>query len=477
MINFRKCLLVMFLFSNVVYTQQAFDKFISDSMFQTANISMLVRDMKTGKNLFSHRAMQAAIPASTMKVVTTASALEILGPDFRFETLLTFDGIIATDSTLNGNIYITGSGDPTLGSEKIGEADFLKEWVVAIKKAGIKKINGRIYSDDTRFDNEGANPQWTWDDIGNYYAPGIYGLAYQDNTIRITYKTGAVGTTPEIVSMFPEVRDLQIENNLKSGIIKYDSAFFYGAPKSLRRSVRGEIPANKPAFIVKAEMPDPGLQLASDLHNMLTKAGIQICNSPVDLQQSGINLSKLPARSKIYSHFSPPLSLIIKEINENSNNMFAEQLFKSLSLTKYPVAGNKLSIGIIRDFWKAKGLNLNQFFQEDGSGLSPKNAVSANFFVELLDYMYKKSAHKEVFMNSLSVGGKTGTLSGMFKKTPLEGKVFAKSGSFTRVRTYIGYIKNGHNNWEFAIMVNNPNGTLRQTQAKIEELLLELNKK
>ena len=476
--NILSLLLLNIIFSINIYSNNPVDNFVKNSFLKNANISIMVKDMKTGRELHNYRANYATIPASTMKVVTTATALEIFGPDYRYETLLAYDGKIDEAGVLNGNLYIIGSGDPTLGSSKVGDQNFLSKWVTAIKAAGITKINGSIIPDESKFDNEGFNPKWTWDDIGNYYAPGIYALAYLDNSLRVTFKSGAIGTKPEIIDMTPTVNGLNIENNLLSTKISFDSAYFYGAPKSMNRSVRGEIPANKSNFVVRAELPDPGMSLAQDLHWMLAGQQIEVTAPPTTLSASAVTSeTNMSARNPIYTHYSVPLIQIIKETNVKSNNFYAEQLFKSISLSKDPVATNKRSVEIIRSYWKSKGLDISQLFQHDGSGLSPADAVSADFYVELMTYMYQKSKYKSTFLSSLPIAGKTGTIAGILKNTSLEGKVFAKSGTIARVRSYTGYIIDEEKEWAFAIMVNNSNGSSWQTLSAIENFLIDISKK
>lgn len=476
--NLLPLLFLHIIFSITLYAQNPVDKFINNPILKSANISVMIKDMKTGKEICSHRPYSATIPASTMKLITTATALEILGPDFRYETTINYDGNISTDGTLNGNLYIVGSGDPTLGSAKSGDQNFLSKWVEAVKKTRIKQINGSIFADESRFDNEGYNSKWSWDDIGNYYAPGIYALAYLDNTLRVTFRSGAVGTTPDVTDISPKINGLKIENNLLSSKITFDSAYFYGAPKSLYRSVRGEIPANKTAFIVKAELPCPGLALANDFQQILIQNGIKVSQSAAEFSVRETQKEKKSAqRTTIYKHLSAPLSQIIKETNERSNNLFAEQIFKSLSLKYDKVASNRRSLDIIRKYWKDKGLDVKQLVQHDGSGLSPADAVSASFFTDLITYMYTKSINKEAFFKSLPIAGRTGTLSGMLKNTTLEGKVYAKSGTIERVRSYTGYILLEEKEWAFAIMVNNASGSSWQTLKAIEDLLIDSCKK
>jgi len=444
--------------------------FVNNQILENANISLLVTDLKTNKTLYQHRPKSSTIPASTMKVVTTTTALELLGPDFRFQTTLEIDGKVNGDSVLYGNLYIRGGGDPTLGSSRMGDADFLTKWAAAVKQAGIRKIKGRIVADSGLYDNEGINPRWTWEDIGNYYAAGSYGISYLDNTYGLVLRSGKTGSTPEILRTIPEIPALTFENYLLSTGISFDSAYFSGAPHSNLRSITGEIPANRSAFTIKGDIPNPGLLLANHLHNKLIQNGISIWESPTD------KAALTNKRKVIYTHTSPPLSEIVKETNVKSNNHYAEQIFRYLALQSKPVASSKGAVQVIKSFWKSKGLPVDQLFMYDGSGLSPVDAVSAQFFVELLTYMRTKSTNQTAFLNSLPVSGESGTLSSFLERTPLQGKVRAKSGTISRVKCYAGYIDIKGKSYVFAILVNNAAGSSKVVTKKIEEFLLAITK-
>lgn len=457
--------------------QNALNTFVNHNSLRTANISLLIKDMKTGAIIAEHRSEKAAIPASTMKVITTATALELLGPGYRYETVLSYDGRLDADGTLNGNLYIVGSGDPTIGSSKMGDRDFLGKWVNGIRAAGIQRINGNIVGDDSRFDNEGANPKWTWDDIGNYYAPGIWGIAYKDNTVAVTFRSGAVGTRPSILSTSPLVAGMVIDNQVQSTKTTSDNAYFFGAPKSMNRSVRGEIPANRPAFVVRAEIPNPALLLAQDLQEALKKSGIETSGPATDIDMHQTGRFQAPVtRTVVYTHISVPMSDIIREANQKSNNFYTEQIFKTISLHRFPIATNRRSIDIILQYWRSKGIDTTGLFMEDGSGLSPANAVTARFMTDVMQYMYQKSPHRDAFVSSLAVAGKTGTLAGLLKKSHLEGNLAGKSGTISRVRAYTGYITNSGREWVFTLMVNNSATNSWQTLGIIEDFLKEVSR-
>jgi len=463
-------ILTLLLLSILAAAKNPVEDFINNPLLENANISLLVKDLSTNKTIYQFRSNNSTIPASTMKLVTTATALELLGPKFCFETKLEIDGTLNSNGVLNGNLYIRGGGDPTLGSEHLGDKDFLTKWVEKIQQIGIKKINGQIIADGTLYDDLGVNPKWTWEDIGNYYAAGAYGISYMDNTYQLVLRSGAEGTTPEILRVIPEMPLLSFENHLKSTTIEFDSAYFYGAPHSYLRSIHGEIPANRVEYIIKGDIPNPGLLLAEHFQDRLVAGGILINRLPSDI------FTTQNDRRVILVQNSPPLSEIIRETNVKSNNGYAEQIFRYLALRKYKIATSNGAVEVIRAFWKSKGLPVEQLYMYDGCGLSPVDAVSSNFYVDLLIYMQTVSPNKDVFFNSLPVSGKSGTLTYFLQKTPLQGKVHAKSGTISRVKCYAGYIDSKSTNYVFAILVNNPNGTSKAVTRKMEEFLLSIVK-
>lgn len=462
-----------FLFSLIalqLVAQNPVAGFLNSKLLENANISLLVKDVNTGQTICKSRAQNVATPASTMKIVTTATALELLGPDFRFETRLEIDGSLDKDGTLDGNLYIRGGGDPTLGSDKLGDKDFLPKWFAAVKAAGIKNINGRIIADVSIFDQQVINPKWTWQDMGNYYAPGIHGISYLDNTYRMVFRSGKIGTTPEILRSEPDIPGLNVDNHLKGTSIDHDNGYFYGAPFSLDRSIYGEIPANRNEFVVKGDIPNPGLLLAMHLQTCLSDSGISVNELPV-VQTYPTGHGKI-----IHTHFSPTLREIITETNIKSNNHFAEYIFKYIGAKTGKSGTTDDAIDTINKYWKLKGLPVDQLFQFDGSGLSPCDAVSANFFVELLTYMKTESRYADDFYNSLPVNGGRGTLSTLLVNTSLEGKVHAKSGTIESVKCYAGYIELKNRTLVFALMVNNANGTSREVVNQMEDFLLQVAK-
>lgn len=454
--------------------EDALNRLINDERNQYANISLLVKNMKTGEVLADYRSNNVVPPASTMKLITTATALELLGSDYQYETYLETDGEIR-NGVLNGNLYIRGTGDPTLGSHKVGNQQFLCKWVQGLRQAGITKIEGKVIADVSYFDATATNPAWLNEDIGNYYAPGIFALSYLDNTMNILLSSTAVGDVAEVVRTIPEVEGMSFENHVRCTKTQYDGAYVSGMPYHNFRLLVGTVPANQGMFGIKGDLPNPPYLLAKHFIEKLKEQGIEVTKD-ADYQVEPILNSdgSKQTRKVLYTYKSEPLSEIIRETNENSNNMYAEMIFRALGSKVATPATIDYSIDMVRRFWQNRKISLDGCWIYDGCGLAPQDAISTKVFVQLLDYM-AKSAEREAFYNSLPVSGTTGTLRSFCAKTKLEGKVHAKSGTLSRVKSYAGYIEVGNDEtWEFAIIINNANCKVRVAQTMIENFLVGL---
>lgn len=457
-----------FLFSSYAEENSALEHFLQQPALSNANISIYAKSMKTGRVLACHRSQNLVAPASTQKLITTTTALEMLGADFRFSTYLETDGKV-DNGVLKGNLYIRGTGDPTLGSQKVGDQMFLYKWVNALRRLGISKIEGQVIADASFFDGDAVNPQWIWEDIGNYYAAGQYALPYLDNTLNVQLRSAAIGSVAEVVKTLPYIEGLTFENHIRCTAITYDGAFVHGAPYSNTRYLVGSIPSNHGIFGVKGDIPNPPLLLATHFVERLRESHIEVIGGA-----GYITESTYPQRTLLYEHLSEPLSDIISETNIHSNNLFAEQIFRYLASKTAIPCTIQGSIDVIRNCWRNRGINLQNCFINDGSGLAPQDAVSAEILVQLLSFMLH-SKEREAFVESLPVAGESGTLQGFLAGTKLQGKVAAKSGTTSRIKSYAGYMsKSDDEIIVFAIIVNNANCKPKQVQTYIERFLLEL---
>lgn len=428
-------------------------------------VGLYITEAKSGKVVAEENSEVCLTPASITKLITTATALEILGPDFRFKTELAYDGNI-TNGVLNGNLYIVGGGDPTLGSTYLKNSGFLTKWVAAVKALGIRTINGAVVADASIFDHMPIPPGWLWEDLGNYYAAGVFGLSVYDNTMSLTLNTQQTGQKPTVVSTSPKIPDMVLENNLISEG-NSDQGYFYGMPYSNYRIVMGKVPSGKKQFVLRGDIPNPPMLLASQLTEALVKDGVNV-KQPASDQPKGNE-----RRTVICTIESPTLTEIIKETNFRSLNHYAEHLLKYLALERQKSATLDKSLEVVKHFWGQRGVETRNMFMLDGSGLSPHAAIAPKVFNEVLRYMYNKSDNRDVFMQSLPVAGESGTVKSLFKKTSLEKRAHLKSGSMSRVQCYSGYVEYNDKVYVVTVMVNNFDVERSKVRSMIEERVLK----
>lgn len=433
-------------------------------------MSVLVQNMTTGEVIDEYRSDKVVPPASVMKLLTTAACLETMGPGFRFPTILEYTGSIE-NGVLYGDLYVHGGCDPSLGWQ--GKTAFFTQWIKAVRAAGIKRIEGAVIADMSMLDGEAQNPGWLCEDAGNYYAPGIFALNYYGNTMNIVLKSGEPGTVATVMKTEPQVDDIRFINRVRCDRIQYDGAFVSGLPYSNERYLTGAVPSNLGTFGVKGDLPNPGLLLARHFTAKLREAGIAVAREADYLPDYN---PLLPKRHELYIHYSEPLSELIKETNINSNNLYAEALFRYLG-TRYTLPGTiHNSQDLLRDYWRRRGVAVQNAIIKDGCGLAPQDAISAKAFVQLLTIM-SRSKNQEAWIASLPVSGKTGTLKSLCPGTALEGRIHAKSGTIAGTKNFAGYIDmpNG-DTWVFAILINSAPGKAKNIQYVIQQYLLDLTK-
>lgn len=453
--------------------QKAVDSFVSSPNLQQALVGVSVKDF-SGKEIVSYNSQKSLTPASTLKVITAATALELQGKDFKFETSLYRDG---------SRLYIVGSGDPTLGTKHFDndQSAFLEQWSdVIVKKFDSKNIEEIIVVDDL-FGYQGVSDRWIRQDIGNYYAAGAYGISVFDNTYELYFNTTQKNALPEIVKTVPEMKNIRFTNTLTLNATGRDNGYIMGEPFSNNRLLSGNIPAGRTSFSIKGDIPDPGLYLGERLAAELEKKNVRVgavSTTRTSYLTNRYRLSKLRSFGELfYVHRSFSLSEIVQNINFKSNNHFSEHLIRTLGrLRNGDIYSSALDEGIeqINDFWKEKSMETDALFMYDGCGLAPSNAVSPSMLCDILVYMQTKSKNADVFLKSLPQAGKEGTVRNLAKGTRLVGKLYAKSGSIVNVRCYAGYYISGDTKYAFSIMVNNYRGSNAELTKAIERLMLGL---
>lgn len=472
-----KCSLItiLIILPVVAFSQQkSIEAMLSDSAMIHGSASVLIVDTGNGDTIADHNSEISLTQASVMKLVTTAAALEKLGSGYRFKTSVGYSGTLRYRSgLLKGDIVIKGGGDPALGSERFGDnyAGFIDKWVEAISDLGIKKIKGRIVADDSYYDYQPVPPGWNWEDIGNYYGAGAYGISIFDNTLKLHFRTSGEGTSPEMILLEPAGTGITLHSFLTAHGTS-DMGYVYMAPYTSSGWISGTIPANRDDFVLKASLPDPPLLSATILNQKLRGAGIRIAYAPTTTRlSSGYENGDF---TEIGSTLSPPLSAIIEVLNHESVNLYAEHLVRELGKVTTGTGSNSSGTSAIVQFLDSIGVNTAGMFIEDGSGLSPQDAINPGGLVSLLMYMKNNSRYGEDFLKSLPEAGKEGTLKNYFKDPLFENRLWAKSGTLSRVKAYAGYLKTiSGRDMAFCIIVNNFTGPSSDVITNIENILRE----
>ena len=439
-------------------------KFVVEPNHAHAGISFHGVDLDTGKTAGAYNENMSIVPASTMKIVTSAAALELLGKDYQFETRLLYDGTINKNGVLKGNLFIQGMGDPTLGSDgvKVDKNAFLKQWLEAMRKAEIKKVDGNIIVLDGLFGYQGVPGKWLWEDFGTDYGAGTYGISVYDNLYTLYLKSGSVGTLPVILRTEPTVTGLKIKNQSKVAGKEETEPYVRGIPFSFDRILHGDVLPNQEEYKMKSDIPDPGLFLAQHFLSYLTENGIQVQGKATTER---LTTERPKAEKTLVITKSVTLSEIVKVLMSRSDNHYAEHLYEFVKTEKKTT---------IADFWKEKGFPVKALVMRDGSGMSPQNALSAKFLTDLLVYMDRPEQANLHYKELFPIAGQEGTVKLFLKGSPLEGKAFIKTGSFSGVQSYAGYVENNGKRYAFAIIVNNWNGTRNELRVKIAHLLVDL---
>lgn len=482
MIRFLSCFLLWLIpFSSCISQQlsSVVNELKSDPDLAHGSWSITVYNTKTDSSVLEYNSQASLVPASTLKILTTGAALCKLGPDFKFTTVLAYTGNFDTLSgVLNGDLYIVGGGDPSLGSEyfksKKDSLTTIQNWVKSLQKSGLKKIEGSVIADDRIFEDNPVPSQWIWGDMGNYFGAGACGLSYGDNKFTAHFSSSVAGSSTKLLRIVPEVNGLQLSNTVTAGG-RGDNAFIYGSPYSYQRFVQGTIPANQRDYEVDGSLPDPALFCAQLLTQELNQNGISVLHPATSIRE--IDPAKqvdAKALKQLLIYNSPTLEKIIYWTNLKSINLYAEHLLKYLSYLQHGVGEENDGTERIVAFWKSKGIDTDGLFMNDGCGLARANVITTKTEAQVLLQLSKESCFP-AFYNSLPVAGKSGSLGNLCEGTSAENNLHAKSGYITRARGYAGYVKNKKGELLcFSVLANNYTCSAIEMKKKLEKVLVAL---
>jgi D-alanyl-D-alanine carboxypeptidase/D-alanyl-D-alanine-endopeptidase (penicillin-binding protein 4) len=398
---------------------------------------------------------QSFITASTMKTVTTGTALELLGPHFVFETRVTWH-----PST--GDVILHGAGDPTLG--RGGWDDLFVDWLDGLRALGIGEVRGRVLADESAWERQELPDGWTWLDIGNYYAPPLTPLAFHDNEFRLWYDlAGHPGDPARLVDVEPWPDGLRIVDELVIGDPGTgDEAYAFGAPGTGTYVVRGTLAADAGKEFIRLALPDPALFAAWQFTQFLQSRGVPVHGAPTTtrrLAASGVTVAPTDG-VPVATHRSAPLRDMLVPINHRSLNLDCECLLRVLGDGRA-----RDGLAAIRDHFADRRLPLAGFQQADGSGLSRTNMITPELLARA-NAAFLTGPHGPDFLASLPVLGTPGSTLRRLKTSAPGVVIRAKSGTIERVKGYAGLVETAAGRrYVFSILVNNYDGPYAQDVA------------
>lgn len=414
-----------------------------------ATIGVYITNLSTGQTVESENINKAMIPASILKSVTSATALNLLKGDFRFNTDVMLTGK-QTAGVLDGNLVIKASGDPTIESSHFSDREgFISSIVNAVKARGVTVIKGEIIVDEEMFSDTGQVPQWVIEDTGWDYGAGFYGFNYSNNTFRLYTET--LKTLPDV----PYI-DVIVEKNTSSTDIErgMNSDLYIVSGKNVENR----------NFYVTTTMNSPSLAFVHNLRETLKRNGITVEENIIEPDGD---------ETLLLSYKSPVNTEMLRTLMFKSDNLMAEATLRALA----PGESRDAAVRKELAFWKNRGISTDYIKIADGSGLARVDRVTPKFIEQVLTYM-AKSTLATTYVSLFPKAGKEGTVKSFMKGTALDGKIALKSGSMNGVHCYAGYKlgNNGKPTHSVVIIVNNFFCTRDVLRKEIQRFLLSVFK-
>lgn len=440
--------------------QTDIDALLKSRDVTNAHIGISVISAETGESVYRENHQKNFIPASTLKLFTTAAALDFLGKDFSYCTRLYLDGIVQKSGEFHGNVIIRGAGDPTWSSSfNVNPTDIFEAWAQKLDSLGITSIKGNIIGDDSYFEGSVYAPGWMWDDMTFPYSAQISAISSGDNKIDITVMPGAIAGDAAKITVKNDHKFVRIINSIitVSGTDIPDITTVR-QPNSNVIELRGRMPiagkGDRDPYTVSVTIDNPTQFTINQFKNILEDHGIKIRGAVLDIDDWNERIN-YTVMQPVAQHFSPTILSIINVINRQSHNLCAESLLKTLGKETSGVGSFEKGVEYVKKFLMKNGISTDDMTMVDGSGLSRLNLCTPHQLTQLLWLMNRGECRQE-FASSLASPGESGTMRTRVLGTLAEKRLRAKTGSMNNVSTLAGYVTTRDNETLcFAIMMNN----------------------
>jgi PBP4 family serine-type D-alanyl-D-alanine carboxypeptidase len=447
-------MLILLLFASL-----SIDSILGQADLEHAHVGMIVLNLDRDSVIYANNYQKNMVPASNLKIVTSAAALSFLGPDFQFKTRLAVRGEVRRGK-LHGDLIVIGGGDPGFSLES------LEAFVTTIKEQGISRIDGNIILVDDYFTRERLPIGWAWHYLDARYAAEISALSMNRNVVNVRIEATELGDYAD-VSMEPLTGYVKLINTMitKPG---EDSIIIFRPPGENTIYVDGGI-GFKHTRNIEVAVKDPTMFVGQYLKERLDAAGIDFIGRCIRGANVGAQESRLDFNF-IDSTLSVPLSEIIREINTESVNLYAEAVLKTLGSHYLREGSFRAGASIVKEFLRRCGADTSLVELYDGSGLSRYNLISPYSIMLVLRYMYHSRLFDDFY--ELMAGPGQGTLENKFNS--FNGIMRAKTGTLDAVSCLSGYLRLNNENYCFSMMFNNFSCPRKKVEKIQEEILKEL---
>ena len=430
------------------------DTLLAQPALEHAQIALVVRSLSSGETLYRVNGAKLLLPASTMKVVTSAVAADRLGWHYRFETRLLAAGQVAKE-TLTGDLVVVGGGDPTLNRRHDGRDAMFDGWARALKAAGIFHVTGRVVGVDDAFAEPGWGPGWSWDDLAEGYGAPVGALQYNESEVDVQVGPGRTPGLPAVVALSPGDHDLLVDNQAITTAPGTARRVTVSRPTGTRfLLVAGSVPMDGGATEVTTTAANPTIFYAAALRSALQRNGIRVDGEAADSDEVRTPVDLSGART-IAVDLSPPLAEVVDVTLKWSRNEYAETMLRALDLNARSEASADGGLDTVRATLERWGVPAEGYRIFDGSGLSRYDGLSADALVAVLGVVWQDDRLRQPFVAALPLAGESGTLAHRLTAGPAKGRVWAKTGSMFNVRTLAGYVETaGGDTLAVAFMAN-----------------------
>jgi PBP4 family serine-type D-alanyl-D-alanine carboxypeptidase len=449
----------------------AIDRILDRPALAPAFWGIEVRSLKTGRLLYARNAEKNFQPASTLKLVTTAAALDAFGPEARLRTTVETAGRLDGGGRILGDVYLVGRGDPALSGRYSpgGTTAAFEELGEGLRAAGVRRIEGRLLGHEGAFRGERRGADWGWEDLVWWYGSEVSALSLNDGCAQITVAPGERAGDPVILERSPlsaYYRVISTATTSPAGT-KSDLTLVRDPGTNLIR-ISGTHPLAGPAWEGWVALEDPARYATTVFAEILEAKGIRVMGT---LDTSS---GPLPEGLRVLAtHDGPPLAEVLKIVNKESHNLQAEILLRLLGLQVKGEGTVSAGEEAVKDFLERMGVRADAWKLQDGSGLSRSDVLSPHGLVGLLAAM-DRHPHAQVFRESLAVAGVDGTLKSRMRGTPAQGRVVAKTGTLHLAQAMVGYAgTSGGDRLAFALLVNH-HPEPKEAVAAIDEIAARL---